>query len=334
MMTTTSACTKMMSKNERDHQIYSSNRSSPKTVSGILVVDKAEGLTSFAMVARVKNFLGLKKAGHCGTLDPFATGVLVICINQATRIADQLSMQDKLYRCSVRFGVETDTLDRTGRIVRTYDGPAVCESDLLNAAASFVGAYRQQVPRYAAVKVQGKRLYELARKGVEVERPSRDVIIHNLKLLGYDWPEAVMEVHCSKGAYIRQLTSDLGRELGCGAHVKELRRIASGSFDISRAMTDEELRQVSKNDGWREKLVSMNEALDHLAAIIIEDRQVLQGLNNGHLDPAWAKQKREQLSEQNAPVRLLAGIDRQLVALWWPACRDDTEKRRCLRVFK
>jgi len=334
MMTNTGVWTKMNSGAGPSHCIHSSMHCSPATDSGILIVDKPEGLTSFAVVAKVKKSLDLKKAGHCGTLDPFATGVLLICVNQATRIADQLSLQDKHYRFSMRLGVETDTLDRTGQLVRTYDGPAICESNFLSAASGFVGIYRQRVPRYAAVKVQGKRLYELARKGVEVELPSRDITIHHLKLISYVWPEAVMEVCCSKGTYIRQLAADIGRELNCGAYVSELRRLASGPFDISRAISFEQFRLTPEDNCWRERLIPMNEALDHLPVIVIEDGQILQGLSNGYLDPAWAKEKRERLTQKEGPVRLLAAADRQLTALWWPEWRDDNEKRRCLRVFK
>ncbi|MCK8602353.1 tRNA pseudouridine(55) synthase TruB [Desulfoferrobacter suflitae] len=307
--------------------------SSPAADSGILIVDKPEGLTSFAVVARVKKSLKLKKVGHCGTLDPFATGVLVLCINQATRIADQLSLQDKLYRFTLHFGVQTDTLDRTGQVVQTYDGPAVDESDLAAAAHGFVGIQRQQVPRYAAVKVQGRRLYELARKGVEVPLPERDITIHRLRVIRYHWPEAIMEARCSKGTYIRQLAADIGHRLGCGAHVNALRRLASGSFDICQAISMEELKSIAKDNRWREKLISMSEALDHLPAMVIKDRQILQGLDNGHLDPAWVAEKRGQFARSAGPVRLLTGAAPQLLALWWPGSSEDAHSKRHLRVF-
>ena len=301
-------------------------------VSGVLVLDKPEHMTSFAVVSRVRKLLGIRKVGHCGTLDPFATGVLVICLNAATRISDQLSLQDKLYRFSIHLGLETDTLDGTGRVVNTFSGHAASEQQVLETIGGYVGPYRQQVPRYAAVKVQGRRLYELTRKGIEVELPTRDICVHRLELLGYNWPVAVMEVHCSKGAYVRQLAADIGRELGCGAHVTSLRRLASGSFDIARAISLEELKQVSRTgDAWHGRLISLSEALAHLPALVIEDQRVLSGLANGRLDAAWQSCNRRYVGGEN-PVRLLAGSGR-LLALWWPECSDDSDPKGRLRVF-
>jgi len=303
-------------------------------VNGVLVLDKPDGMTSFRLAALTKKLLGLEKTGHCGTLDPFATGVLVICVNQATRIADQLSLQDKLYRFSMRFGVETDTLDKTGRVVQTYNGPPIDEDELPVALDKFSGSYRQQVPRYAAVKVQGKRLYALARKGIEVHRPARDVDIHRLELLAYQWPEAQMEVHCSKGTYIRQLAADIGTLLKCGAHVNELRRLASGPFDIAKAISLEELEQAAKNGKWKTNLISMNDALAHLPEVLIQDETILKNLHNGHLDPEWKAGNRDQLAQTHGPVRLLTA-ENHLVALWWPECRqNEGNRQRMLRVFK
>ena len=307
---------------------------SPSRVSGVLVLDKPENMTSFSVVSRVRKSLGVKKVGHCGTLDPFATGVLVICLNGATRISDQLSLQDKLYRFSAHFGLETDTLDRTGQVIHTYSGPFISEQELLETISGYVGPYHQNVPRYAAVKVQGKRLYDLTRKGIEVELPSREVFVHQLKLLGYTWPVAVMEVHCSKGTYVRQLAADIGRELGCGAHVTALRRLASGSFGIGEAISLEELQRVSKiSAAWQAKVVSLSEALAHLPALMIEDQQILSGLANGHLDPAWQSGNRRHLSGNKTPVRLLASSG-HLLALWWPECNDDSDPKGRLRVFR
>ena len=316
------------------HTVQMGAQHSSAGVNGVLVLDKPEGMTSHSLAARTKKLLGLKKVGHCGTLDPFATGVMVICVNQATRIADLLSLQDKLYRFSIRFGIETDTLDKTGQVVRTYNGSPIREEELLVALGKFSGPYRQQVPRYAAVKVQGRRLYELTRKGIEIELPVRDVAIHHLELLGYEWPEAHIQVHCSKGTYVRQLVSDIGTMLNCGAHVNELRRLASGPFEIAKAISLEELQKVAVNGTWETKLISMNEALAHLPKLLIEDERLLRNLYNGHLDPEWEANSRGQLAQKSEPVRLLAAKD-QLVALWWPACRQtDGNKQRCLRVFK
>jgi tRNA pseudouridine55 synthase len=299
--------------------------------SGVLVLDKPEGMTSSAVVTRIKRQLGLRKAGHCGTLDPFATGVLLVCVNQATRIADQLTVQTKTYRFTVRFGIETDTLDRTGRVVRTCEDPAPPERDLLEAVRSHEGTQVQQVPRYAAVKVQGKRLYELARKGIEVEPPQREVRIHSLSLISYRYPEAVLETTCSKGTYVRQLAADLGGRLGCGAHVTHLRRLACGPFCIEQASTLERMKDGVSDGFWLEKLVSMSGALSHLPALTIEDERILGRLRFGQLDAAWETEHAGLFPERREPVRIVTADDR-LAALWWP--HPGPAQHRRLRLFQ
>ena len=180
---------------------------------GILVLDKPEGFTSAKAAAKIKKLLSPRKIGHTGTLDPFATGVLVLCLNEATRAADQITNLDKVYHATLRFGVETDTLDRTGKVVRQSDR-VFSEKDLIEVLNSFAGACVQTVPRFSAVRVGGRRLYELSRKGIEVERPEREICIHSIVLNYFRWPEAAIEVCCSKGTYIRQLASDIGEKLG------------------------------------------------------------------------------------------------------------------------
>jgi tRNA pseudouridine55 synthase len=300
-------------------------------VSGILVLDKPEGLLSFAMVSKVRRMLSIKKAGHCGTLDPFATGVLVICLNRATRIADQLLQQDKRYRCTVRLGVQTDTLDKTGRVTKTFEGGAVGEGELQGALESFRGSLTQQTPLYSAARVQGKRLYECARAGVAVDLPEREVRIFSLELLGYEWPEAVLEVHCSKGTYIRQLAADLGEKLGCGAHVSQLRRLSSGPFHIEDALSLEELEEAHRSGAWTEKVISPSEAVGHLPFIVVENEETLGRLRNGHSDPAWESRLRIESPEHAGPVRLV-DRDNRLVALWWPGRGRDRGRR--LRLFE
>ncbi len=296
--------------------------------SGILIVDKPVDMSSFSVVAKLKKSLRLKKAGHCGTLDPFATGVLLICVNQATRIADYLINQSKTYRFSVCLGVETDTLDRTGSVTRTHEGPPKAREEFERALERFRGTYLQQVPDYAAVKIGGQRLYKLTRKGVEFDRPQREVGIFSLDLLDYDWPCAVLEAHCSKGTYIRQLAADIGALLGCGAHVTELRRLASGPFDIDRAATLDDLCDAPQS--WRERLTPMSVALSHLPRAMLEDVEILNRLRDGHLDTSWEKQHRKLFPEDCGPVRIVDSAN-QLVALWRPHCGD--QKARRLMVF-
>jgi tRNA pseudouridine55 synthase len=305
-----------------------------RQLDGILALDKPEGMTSFGAVARIKKWLRLKKVGHCGTLDPFATGVLVVCLGRATRIADQFQNQDKVYRFTVRLGVETNTLDRTGETVRIWGGSACSAEEIENALHCFRGSYLQQVPRYAAVRVDGKHLYEWSRKGVQVDLPSREVQIHRLELLAYHWPEARLEVHCSKGTYVRQLTADIGGLLGCGAHVSQLRRVASGSFRIEQAVPLEDCAEMLERDVPLGRIIAMNDALAHLPAIRIEEQSVVKRLCDGQLDSSLEDGYRKRFPHDGTPVRLVDG-NKCLVALWWPReeCGGGRRRLRVLRHY-
>ena len=300
-------------------------------VSGVLVLDKPEERTSFSVVNEIKNLLSLRKAGHCGTLDPFATGVFLLCLNRATRIADQLLEQDKGYRCEVRFGFESDTQDRTGNILPVYDGPPITEARLRQSLDRFRGAYEQQVPRFAAVKVQGRRLYELSRKGIALDLPHRGVHIHSIRLLAFNWPEAELEVFCSKGTYIRQLATDIGGDLQCGAYVRELRRLASGPFTLAQAMSLKEFRSAVLTNRWQENVIGMSNALSHLPCVSIAHKETVKRLQDGHLEPAVEMDLQARFSTQPRPVRLITAWNDELIALWWP--RESGQKQRRLRVF-
>jgi tRNA pseudouridine55 synthase len=300
------------------------------SISGLLLLDKPAGMTSFAAAAKVRNLLRVEKVGHCGTLDPFATGLLLICLNQATRVADQLLVQEKVYRCRLRLGIETDTLDHTGTVTAEYQGDACREEDVRHILGCFRGHYEQVVPRYSAVRVQGRRLHKWTREGVDVALPRREVAIHTLDLLEYDWPEAVLEVHCSKGTYVRQLAADIGRRLGCGAHLDQLRRLASGCFHLDQAISLEQLGSAKNCRQWLPEVIPLYAALEHLPAIAVDDEEVLESLRHGHLHDGWESAQRQNLDPHGVyPVRL-ASSDRKLLALWWPF--PGPGERR-LRVF-
>jgi tRNA pseudouridine55 synthase len=300
------------------------------SIHGILVVDKPEGLTSFQMVKRVTKAFSLAKAGHCGTLDPFATGVLLVAVNHGARIVDQLTLHDKEYVCTVRFGIETDTLDRTGQPQESYDGPALAVRVCEDAAKRFVGTYEQEVPKFSAVHVGGRRLHELARRGIDVPLPKRNVTIESIELLSFDWPLATLRVRCSKGTYIRQLGADIGREMGCGAHLQTLRRTASGPFGEDRALSFNEIEDLRSSGLWAERVVSLSEALTHLPMAFMEDEGLLRRLRNGDLDRSWESDQMASLPEGQSPVRILTSR-MQLAALWWPDAADGSGRR--LRVF-
>lgn len=203
---------------------------------GVLVLDKPPNLSSAAAVDHVKRALGAARAGHGGTLDPIATGVLPVCLNAATKLAPYLLADDKAYEAEGVLGIETDTLDRGGRVLR--EAPVeVTEAALRAAIAARIGEQAQVPPMFSAIKQGGKRLYHLARAGKEVERVPRMIQISTLELLAFESPRFKIRIACSKGTYVRSIVADLGTDVGCGAHLAELRRTASGRFSLAQAVT-------------------------------------------------------------------------------------------------
>lgn len=216
---------------------------------GVLVCDKAAGMTSHDVVARVRRLAGQRRVGHGGTLDPPATGVLVLALGRATRLLPFLPTEPKRYLATVAFGAETDTLDAAGTVTATADAAAVDEAALRAAMAGFVGPQEQVPPMVSAIKVGGERLYAKARRGEQVERAPRPIVVHALELLGFsagERPLATVEVVCSGGTYIRSLAADLGRAVGTLAHLAGLRRTAVGRFTEDQAHRLEDLAEEGK----------------------------------------------------------------------------------------
>lgn len=213
---------------------------------GVLLLDKPEGLSSNHALQRAKRALDACKAGHTGTLDPFATGLLICCMGRATKICGSMLNADKTYVATLRFGEETDSGDLTGNVIfKAEDGfQGVSPEALLEVLPEFRGAIQQVPPMYSALKRDGRPLYEYARQGIELERPPREVTIHRLELLDFDGMQATLLVDCSKGTYIRTLAQDIGRRLGCGAHLVALRRTRIGPFDISNSVGLEALQTM------------------------------------------------------------------------------------------
>ncbi len=209
---------------------------------GVLLVDKPADWTSFDVVNFVRRHFNLKKTGHCGTLDPFATGLLIVLCGKATRLQDALMGQDKVYTGTMRLGVRTDSQDLTGQVVQTTDVPAFTQEALQEAANRFVGEIEQLPPMHSAIKIDGKPLYKLARQGKEVERQPRPVRIDAFQLTALRLPDVDFLVRCSKGTYIRTLAADLGDALGTGAHLTALRRQASGNHDVKDAASLDVIR--------------------------------------------------------------------------------------------
>lgn len=213
---------------------------------GVLLLDKPEGLSSNHALQRAKRTVDARKAGHTGTLDPFATGLLVLCMGKATKISGKMLDADKRYLATISFGAETDSGDLTGTVVtQAGEDFAGVERDALEQAiAGFRGEIQQIPPMYSALKRDGVPLYKYAREGIELERPPRTVTIHRLDLLSCEGRQAVIDVECSKGTYIRTLAQDIGRALGCGAHLVALRRTRIGPFSLDDAMTLEQLQAM------------------------------------------------------------------------------------------
>lgn len=214
-------------------------------INGILNVYKEKGYTSHDVVARLRGIVGQKKIGHTGTLDPDATGVLPVCLGKATKVCDLLTDKDKVYEAVLLLGKETDTQDITGEVLR--ESPVqVSEEEVEKAVMSFVGDYSQVPPMYSALKVNGKKLCDLARNGIEVERKAREVIIFEIEILKMELPQITMRVHCSKGTYIRTLCHDIGEKLGCGGCMESLKRTKSAEFYIGEALTLDEIEEQKK----------------------------------------------------------------------------------------
>jgi len=227
-------------------------------ISGILLVDKHEGPTSRRVVDQARRALGEKKAGHLGTLDPFATGLLPVLFGKATRLARFLSGGDKAYEGVIRFGAASDTLDRTGTILEERPLPPGLDRDALAPRlAALTGEIEQLPPMYSAVQVDGKRLYKLARQGVEVERTPRQVTVHRIEITGLELPRATFTVRCGPGTYIRSLVHDLGAALGCGALLEELRRTAAHPFTLDRAVPQAQLEEEGRRDDLRAALIPL-----------------------------------------------------------------------------
>ncbi|MBL8924483.1 MAG: tRNA pseudouridine(55) synthase TruB [Myxococcaceae bacterium] len=235
-------------------------------MNGVLVVDKPKGPTSSDVVQVVRRALGVKKAGHTGTLDPMATGVLPLCLGDATRVAQVLTEGDKAYDATVKLGVTTDTLDAEGRVLETRAVPPLSRERLEEVLARFRGPQQQTPPMYSAIKKDGKRLYELARAGEEVEREARAVTVFSLTLNDFSSDELKLSVACSKGFFVRTLAAELGEALGCGAHLIALRRTQSGPFSLAKAVPLAELveRGPAAASG---RLVSLEDALAFLPEV-------------------------------------------------------------------
>lgn len=260
-------------------------------MTGIIPVNKDKGMTSFGVVAKMRGICREKKAGHAGTLDPMATGVLPILFGGATRFLDLLPDHDKAYRARFRLGMTTDTLDIEGNITSTSEVKAT-EKDVLNILPSFTGDILQVPPMFSAVSKDGVRLYELARKGIEVEREKRPVTIKKLELIEAfpDENEYVIDVECSKGTYIRTLCDDIGRTLGCGAVMTELARTKALGITQDMCITLSQAQEIKDSgESFEKHIIPIEKALEEYKRIFVSPAQSVRFSNGGALDAARLK---------------------------------------------
>ena len=221
---------------------------------GAVLIDKPAGPTSHDVVDMIRAHFGLKKVGHCGTLDPNATGLLIVLLGRATKLSEKLMSDDKVYSGWMKFGETTSSYDADGEILESKTVPPLTLDQLNDAASTFIGDQMQTPPMVSAVKVEGVPLYKLARKGVEVERKARLIHIYNFRFTQYEEPCGHFRVACTKGTYVRTLAHEIGAKLGCGAHLATLRRISSGKYDVSDAITYEDVLQLSAS-GLEQKVI-------------------------------------------------------------------------------
>jgi tRNA pseudouridine55 synthase len=240
----------------------------------VINLRKPKNISSQNAVTKVKRVFGVRKAGHAGTLDPMATGVLIVCLNEATKITRFLSELDKEYAVRLKLGDRTDTFDSTGNIIEKRPCPSSTERDLLRILKNFIGRIKQVPPMYSAIKKNGQPLYKLARKGMTVERSARTVTVHFIELIRIHLPYVDLDVQCSKGTYIRTLCDDIGKALGAGAHMVSLERTRTGLFKIEDAVSIEEL-PTYRSSGF----FSIDSALSHLNEIIFDNDSYRKAIN-------------------------------------------------------
>lgn len=281
-------------------------------MSGFIVIDKPAGITSHDVVSRVRRILGTRKVGHTGTLDPFATGVLPVAVNEGTKAIPFLDEGFKCYEALMRLGVVTDTLDMTGKVLCEANFSDVDRQSLEMVLTRFTGTISQVPPMFSAIKRNGQPLYKLARQGQDVEREARQIEIKSLELLSFEPPFVGLRVHCSRGTYIRSLADDIGSELGCGACLQELRRTSSGPFDISTSISLEAL-ELANSVSRSGLFISPHAALNHMVDIPLLDTGLFK-VKHG-ISPVWEDTAVPGALDCRSPLLVRLSCDNVLVAV-------------------
>jgi len=274
------------------------------SLNGVLNIDKPSGITSYETVVTIKQLTGVKRVGHAGTLDPLACGVLPICLGKATRIVEYLNELNKTYRAEVLLGKSTDTYDAEGKITDERDASFITEEQIESTMNRFRGEIAQKPPMYSALKHNGKRLYEIARKGITVYRKSRKVNIYGLELKGFNEGVVTIEVECGRGTYIRSLANDLGEALGCGAYLKSLVRTGYGPFTMKNSFSPSKVKDVFEEGRLEEIICPPDKALLHLPVVYVSSEDSWSLRNGKKVSLEVCSPKKEIIKEK--PYRAYA----------------------------
>ena len=281
---------------------------------GIFNIYKEKGFTSHDVVAIVRRTIHMKKVGHTGTLDPDAEGVLPVCVGKATKLSDVIMDDRKSYRAMLRLGITTTTEDASGEVLETKE-VEFNEDRIREVVASFIGKLEQVPPMYSAVKVNGKKLYELARAGKEIERKSRTIEVYDIRIRQFLPPDRVeIDVDCSKGTYIRTLCADIGKRLGCGGHMAELLRTATGAFSLDNAIKLDELKALAEQEKAEEALLTMEEALKDFPVVKVSEKSAKFLYNGGKIQERFFTEK--PASYQEGDIVVVYDHENNLVGLY------------------
>lgn len=302
-------------------------------INGVLVINKSSGLTSHQEVQRLRKLLPGVKAGHTGTLDPMATGVLPVCLGKATRLVEYIVEQPKCYRAAISFGTVTDTGDADGEVLEKNQVPLIDWNVLEKTVDSFTGVQEQLPPLYSAVKYKGKPLYRWTREGSTVPRKGRLVEIYGIEIISFQAgsePKLVLDITCSKGTYIRTLAVDLGQSVGCGAHLSALQRLAVGAYTLQEALTTDDFAGLVEENDYRSKIYPPESAVDHLPRIELDVLQT-ESLRQGR----EVVLNREDFPEGNrsVPVIRIYDQDKQFRALARITCDDGGCRLKTLKFL-
>ena len=304
-----------------------------KNNDGIILIDKNEGETSFDIVKKAKKIFKNKKIGHAGTLDPFATGLLIILFGQGTKLSSYLMTGKKRYLATMILGVETDTLDKTGRIVKTIPAPHISPEEIRHVIQGFTGDIEQTPPLYSAINYRGQRAYKLARQGIDMQLKKRAVKIHSIDILSVDLPDITFEVTCSSGTYIRSLAVDIGKSLGSTAHLRSLRRESSGIFQVKDAVDSKMMAECLKGADVKDKTISLKDALADMKECFVDRewaKRIINGCRPGRGECAsWDPL----LGDYSGFVKLTHGESLVAIIELNGASRDDRAWFKSIRVF-